>query len=182
MYYPASILSSFMYLFIKCAASDDLSVTGTDNCTFSVCQKALGKDDFTKIPNGVNGVEDRMSVIWEKGVVCHARMFTLNLTLFNNETKSERVWTAVAAVHSYELPVIIAINSEVAVSWIYIDRYIKNRANVNITSSFYIKKSIFACILNINLILLTVIHSQGWLLIEITHSNFLGDFFRLKIC
>jgi len=49
-------------------ANDDLQLTGTDNCTFNANQKALGHSDFRKIPNGVNGVEDRMSVVWEKGV------------------------------------------------------------------------------------------------------------------
>lgn len=53
---------------MRLLANGDLECTGTDNCTFKADQKALGKDDFRKIPFGVNGVEDRMSVLWEKGV------------------------------------------------------------------------------------------------------------------
>lgn len=47
---------------------DGLSLVGSDNCTFTLDQKKELGTDFSKIPNGVNGVEDRMSVVWEKGV------------------------------------------------------------------------------------------------------------------
>ncbi|TDG43060.1 hypothetical protein AWZ03_010524 [Drosophila navojoa] len=53
---------------MKLLASNDLQTTGSDNCTFNKEQKELGLGDFTKIPNGVNGVEDRMSLVWERGV------------------------------------------------------------------------------------------------------------------
>ncbi|KAG8544144.1 hypothetical protein GDO81_023009, partial [Engystomops pustulosus] len=50
-------------------ANDTLNVVASDHRTFTTKQKAMGKDDFTKIPHGVGGVQDRMSVIWERGVV-----------------------------------------------------------------------------------------------------------------
>lgn len=49
--------------------SDTLSVVASEHRPFGTKQRALGKDDFTKIPHGVAGVQDRMSVIWERGVV-----------------------------------------------------------------------------------------------------------------
>ncbi len=48
--------------------SGNLHTTATDHCTFCATQKAAGKDDFSKIPNGCGGVEERMAVIWDAGV------------------------------------------------------------------------------------------------------------------
>jgi dihydropyrimidinase len=48
---------------------DHLQVVSTDHCPFCFKeQKELGKDDFTKIPNGGPGVEHRMSLIYSGGV------------------------------------------------------------------------------------------------------------------
>jgi len=49
--------------------TDDLSVVATDHCPFCFAeQKELGRGDFTKIPNGLPGVENRMDLIYQ-GVV-----------------------------------------------------------------------------------------------------------------
>jgi len=48
---------------------DHLQVVSTDHCPFCFKeQKELGRDDFTKIPNGGPGVEHRMSLIYSGGV------------------------------------------------------------------------------------------------------------------
>ena len=48
---------------------DDLQVVSTDHCAFRFSdQKTLGKDDFSKIPNGGPGIENRFSVLYTSGV------------------------------------------------------------------------------------------------------------------
>ncbi|WP_299313559.1 dihydropyrimidinase [uncultured Halomonas sp.] len=46
----------------------NLHTTATDHCCFCKDQKAAGRDDFTKIPNGTAGVEDRLAILWDEGV------------------------------------------------------------------------------------------------------------------
>ena len=48
---------------------DHLQVVSTDHCPFCFKdQKVLGKDDFTKIPNGGPGIENRLQLIYHHGV------------------------------------------------------------------------------------------------------------------
>jgi dihydropyrimidinase len=49
--------------------SGSLQVVATDHCAFTTDQKRTGVGDFTKIPNGTGGLEDRLPVLWTRGVV-----------------------------------------------------------------------------------------------------------------
>ena len=49
-------------------ANGSLSVVATDHCAFTTDQKRYGVGDFTKIPNGTGGLEDRMPMLWTHGV------------------------------------------------------------------------------------------------------------------
>ena len=48
--------------------SGSLSVVATDHCAFTTDQKRYGVGDFTKIPNGTGGLEDRLPMLWTHGV------------------------------------------------------------------------------------------------------------------
>ncbi len=45
-----------------------VSTIGTDHCSFTNEQKAMGKNDFRRIPNGAGGVEHRLEILYTLGV------------------------------------------------------------------------------------------------------------------
>ena len=50
-------------------ASGLVQTVGTDHAPFDfLTQKPMGKDDFTKIPNGIPSIEDRINLLWTHGV------------------------------------------------------------------------------------------------------------------
>jgi dihydropyrimidinase len=76
-----------------------LQTMGTDHCAFffdgstpimyegkpiAIPGKELGKDDFTKIPNGLPGIADRMPIMWtygvQSGMISENRFVALNCT------------------------------------------------------------------------------------------------------
>jgi dihydropyrimidinase len=53
----------------KGLAKNDLQVISTDHCPFCMReQKELGRDDFSKIPNGAPGIETRLTLVHDGGV------------------------------------------------------------------------------------------------------------------
>ena len=53
-----------------------VNVVATDHCPFNWEKKLLGKDDFSKIPNGHPAIENRMELLYSEGV--HKGKITLN--------------------------------------------------------------------------------------------------------
>ena len=49
-------------------SAGSLQVVATDHAAFSDVQKRMGVNDFTRIPNGTGGLEERMAMLWTQGV------------------------------------------------------------------------------------------------------------------
>ncbi len=82
-----------------------LQTIGTDHCAFffdgtrpilyegqpvKIPGKELGRDDFTKIPNGLPGVQDRLPIMWSYGV--RAGKITPNQFVALNSTNPARIF------------------------------------------------------------------------------------------
>jgi dihydropyrimidinase len=70
---------------------DHLQVVATDHCPFCFAdQKTMGTNDFTKIPNGGPGIENRLQLIYHYGV--NAGKITLNRFVEITSTAPARIF------------------------------------------------------------------------------------------
>lgn len=53
----------------KAMTAGDIDFTGTDHCSFTMAQKALGGGDFSRVPNGGAGVQNRAALLYTYGVL-----------------------------------------------------------------------------------------------------------------
>ena len=70
-------------------ASGNLQTLMTDHCSFRMAdQKTLGRDDFSKIPNGAPGIETRVPIVFSEGVG-HGRISlqTMVATMWTNPAR-----------------------------------------------------------------------------------------------
>lgn len=69
----------------------ELQAFGSDQCSFNhKGQKELGKDDFSKIPNGAPTIEDRLAVLWQIGV--NSGVMGLNTFVAVTSTNAARLF------------------------------------------------------------------------------------------
>ena len=71
-------------------SSGMLDSIGTDHCPFTFEQKKAGKDDFTLIPNGAAGIEDRLQLLYTYGV-CEGR-FDLQKMVALGSTNAAKIF------------------------------------------------------------------------------------------
>ena len=53
----------------KALRKGEIQTVSTDHCSFTLAQKDAGREDFTRIPGGLPGVEHRFELLWSYGVV-----------------------------------------------------------------------------------------------------------------
>ena len=64
----------------KAINDGSIDIVSTDHCSFTKKQKAMGKDDFRKIPGGLNGVEQRGILLFDACQNKKLKIRTNNIT------------------------------------------------------------------------------------------------------
>ncbi|KAL9660182.1 hypothetical protein QQ045_024994 [Rhodiola kirilowii] len=103
-----------------------LQLVGTDHCPYSSTQRRAGINDFRKIPNGVNGIEERMHILWDSMVASiFTTMSTFNLNMLIHDFYSSRILIC------FILPLLIYLRTLAKlVSWIMLESPVLNAAKI----------------------------------------------------